>query len=194
MIQPTRLGRFCTSVLRLFGWRIVYEKPPVAKSVIFVYPHTSNWDFPIGILFRYATGMPIRWVGKDTLFRWPYGAAFRRLGGIAVNRRVSTGFVSQMVDEFTRNETFYLAIAPEGTRSYTNSLKSGFYRVAMAAQVPLTLGFFDYARREAGIAGYLILSGDETADLARIAAVYADKRGKHPAKQGRIAFAGKDAA
>jgi 1-acyl-sn-glycerol-3-phosphate acyltransferase len=194
VIQPSCLGRLSANVLRLFGWRIVYEKPPVAKSVIIVYPHTSNWDFPIGILFCYATGMPIHWAGKDTLFRWPYGAVFRRLGGFPVNRRMRTGFVGQMVDEFARHKTFYLAITPEGTRRYTNNWKSGFYRVAMAAQVPLTLGFFDYARREVGIAGYLTLSGDETVDLAQIAAVYADKRGRHPAKQGRIAFAEKDAA
>ena len=191
MIQPTCLGRFCAGVLRLFGWRIVYEKPPVAKSVIIVYPHTSNWDFLLGILFRYATGMPIRWVGKDTLFHWPFDAAFRRLGGIPVNRRERTGFVAHIVDEFARNETFYLAITPEGTRRYVNTLKSGFYRVAMAAQVPLTLGFFDYARREVGIAGYLTLSGDESADLAKIAAIYSDKRARYPHKAGRITFAEK---
>jgi 1-acyl-sn-glycerol-3-phosphate acyltransferase len=179
------------ALLRLFGWRMVYAPPPVAKAVIIIYPHTSNWDFPLGLLFRYASGMPIHWVGKDTLFRWPFAALFHRLGGIPVNRRERTGFVANMTNEFACHESFYLAIAPEGTRRYTSSLKSGFYRVALSAKVPLALGFFDYVRREIGIAGYLTLCGDENADLAQIAAAYADRHGKHPSKQGRIAFAEK---
>ena len=186
------IGPVCTALLRLIGWRSVYATPPVAKAVIVVYPHTSNWDFPLGILFRYATGMPIRWVGKDTLFRWPFAAMFRSLGGIPVNRRIHNGFVAQMTNEFTQQPCLYLAITPEGTRSMVPWLKSGFYRLALAAQVPLAIGFIDYSRREVGIAGYLKLSGNVDADLASLAAAYAGKHGKYPAQEGPFIFKDND--
>jgi len=175
-------------LLALFGWKVIYVPPPGPKAVIIVYPHTSNWDFPIGVLARCTFRLPISFAGKDSLFRWPFGALFRRLGGIPVDRGKRTGFTSQMVAEFERREQFYLAIAPEGTRRATSELKSGFYRLALAAGVPLGCGYIDYSRREAGIREYLTLSGDESADLNRIAGVYAGRHGKHPAQEGRIAF------
>lgn len=182
-------GRLTVGLLHWFGWRMINAPAPVAKAVIFVYPHTSNWDFPLGILFRYASGLPIRWVAKDTLFCGPFGILLRRIGGIPVDRRKRSGFVAQMVAEFECNDRFFLAIAPEGTRRKTDSLKSGFYRLALAAKVPLALATFDYRRREVGIFGYLNLTGDESVDLAQLAAAYADRRGKYPEKEGRIAFA-----
>lgn len=176
-------------LLRLFGWKVLYVPPPAPKAVIIVYPHTSNWDFPIGVLARSTFRLPISFAGKDSLFRWPFGALFRRLGGIPVDRSKRTGFTRQMVAEFNRREQFYLAIAPEGTRRGTTELKSGFYRLALAAGVPLGCAFIDYSRREAGIQDYLTLSGDESADLKRISEIYAGRHGKHPAQEGRIRFA-----
>ncbi|TRZ66187.1 MAG: glycerol acyltransferase [Rhodocyclaceae bacterium] len=176
-------------LLGLFGWKVLYVPPPGPKAVIIVYPHTSNWDFPIGILARSTIRLQIGFAGKDSLFRWPFGALFRWLGGIPVDRSKRTGFTSQMVAEFNRRQQFYLAIAPEGTRRATSGLKSGFYRLALAASVPLGCAYIDYSRREAGIQDYLALSGDESADLKQISEIYAGRHGKHPAQEGCIRFA-----
>ena len=175
-------------LLRLFGWKVIYAPPPVPKAVVIFYPHTSNWDFVIGILARSTIRLPIAFAGKDSLFRRPFGGLFRWLGGFPVDRGKRTGFIAQMAAEFERHPQFYLAIAPEGTRRAVDRLKSGFYRLALAARVPLGCAFIDYPRREIGIRDYLELSGDEAADLGRIAAVYAGRHGKHPGQEGRIAF------
>ncbi len=181
------------ALLRLVGWRLI-NVPPQPKAVIMVYPHTSNWDFPLGLLFRLGAGIPIHWAAKDSLFFWPLGILFRFIGGVPVNRRKRTGFVEQMTEAFAANERFYLAIAPEGTRGATAHLKSGFYRLAMKAKVPLALATIDYARREVGIFAYFELSGDESADIARLAIAYAERRGKHPAQQAPVVFAEVDQA
>ena len=181
-------SRFCRALLQLAGWKVVLVRPPGPKAVVIVYPHTSNWDFIVGILARYAIAIPFRFVGKDTLFRWPFGGLFRRLGGIPVNRRQSTGFVGGLIEAFDKADSLYLAIAPEGTRRRIDHWKSGFYRVALAANVPLGLAFIDYSRREVGIEAWLSLSGNEAEDLARIRAGYSNKRGKRPEMEGDIRF------
>ena len=182
------VGRLARRLLAAFGWKLVYQPPAVPKAVIVFYPHTSNWDFVIGIIARAVIDLPVHWAGKDELYRWPLRALFKRLGGIPVNRRERTGFVAQMAAEFERRRRFYLAITPEGTRRRTDFWKSGFYRLALAVDVPLGLAFIDYPKREIGILGYLSLSGDETSDLQRIAASYAGRRGKYPGQEGAIAF------
>ena len=171
------------------GWRIVYASPPAPKCVITFYPHTSNWDFVIGILARAAIGLPCHFVAKDTLFRWPTGGILRRMGGIPVNRREHTGFIAQLAREFSSRERFFVAIAPEGTRSRTERWKSGFYHLALAARVPLALAYIDYPRREIGIGAYLDLTGDAERDLAAIRGFYSDKIGRWPGKQGEIRLA-----
>ena len=175
-----------SALLRLLGWQPVLVDPPGPKGLIVVYPHTSNWDFPIGILYKSAVRLPVRWMGKDTLFRWPIRGLMQRLGGIPVNRRAHTGFVEEMVDEFGRHPWLWLVLAPEGTRAHTDYWKSGFYRIALAAQLPLGLGFIDYPTRRVGVDTYITLSGDEDADMARIRAFYADKHGLRPAQAGEI--------
>lgn len=184
----TLSGRVARALLRLFGWRVDFLWPPPAKAVIAVYPHTSNWDFVIGILARAAIGLPLSWIGKDTIFRWPFGALFRRLGGIPVDRRQHHGMVAQMQVEFARRPNLWLAIAPEGTRAHTDHLRSGFYRLACAAGVPLGLGYLDYGRRTVGIGDWIGLSGDPEADLARLRAFYAGKSALRPAQAGEIRF------
>lgn len=187
-MQGGLLSRLCRALLGLFGWRVPLVPPPVPKAVVIFYPHTSNWDFPIGVIGRAALDLPLRYVAKHTLFRWPFGMLFRGLGGIAVDRRVSTGLVEQLRARFDAHDTFYLAITPEGTRSRTEYWKSGFYQIARAARVPVGLGFIDYGGRRVGIDTWLELSGDADADMARIAAFYADKRGFHPEKAGPVRF------
>ena len=187
-VGPGVLGRVAFAVLRAFGWRVVLAQPVPMKCVVVFYPHTSNWEFPIGLLAKWVSGIHFRYVGKDALFRWPFGRMFRRWGGIPVNRRLSTGFIGQMRDEFARHDDFRLVIAPEGTRSRTEFWKSGFYHLARVAGVPVALGFIDYPRKRIGVGAYLELCGDPAADMRRIAAFYADKRGHRPGNQGPVAL------
>lgn len=167
-------------LLALLGWTLVEPLERPAKAVLVGYPHTSNWDGVYALLVKLALGLDARWVGKDTLFRWPIGGIMRRLGGIPIDRSAPHGFVAQMAAEFASRPDFLLVIAPEGTRSLTKGWKSGFYRIALAAKVPVALAFVDYERREAGILTYLTLTGDPASDIATIAAHYEGRQGKHP--------------
>lgn len=182
------MQRWAKALLALFGWRVDITWPPVPKCVIVVYPHTSNWDFIVGVLARLAAGLPAQWIGKDTLFRWPLAGLLRRIGGIPVNRREHTGLIGNLAGELERRPWMWLAIAPEGTRSRTDHWKSGFYRLAVAARVPVGLAFIDYRERVVGLGVYLALSGREHVDLERMRAFYAGKTAKHPEQAGEIRF------
>ena len=175
-------------LLRLLGWRTVYTPPPGPKSVVPVYPHTSNWDFPLGVLFKAKHGLDMNWAGKDTMFRWPLKRIFLSLGGVPINRRESTGLVQQLINTFARSERICLCIAPEGTRARTDHWKTGFYRLALAARVPVGLGFIDYRQKLMGIERWVMLTGDEDKDLALFRAFYADKVAFDPQKAGEIRF------
>jgi 1-acyl-sn-glycerol-3-phosphate acyltransferase len=182
------MARFFAWLLRLFGWRIVLSPPPSTKTVVIGYPHTSNWDFPLTMLWRFATGFPLHWVAKKEMFENPLGGLFRRWGGVPLDRAHVGGFIDQVGEEFRRRDGFHLAIAPEGTRRKTAHWKSGFYRLALAADVPLGLAFIDYGTKTIGIGEWLTLSGERAADLERIRAFYAGKRGYRPQQAGDIRF------
>lgn len=172
-------------LLRWVGWRIEFDGLPARQGVIAVYPHTSNWDFPIGLLTKWAVGLPARFWAKDSLFRLPLiGAFMRRVGGIAVDRSAANGLVGSTVQQMEsarrRGEWFWLAVAPEGTRRAVPGWKSGFYRVALGADVPLCVASIDYGRRVVRVADFLSLSGDEAQDMARVAACLDGVRGLHP--------------
>lgn len=168
------------TLLRRLGWTLLEPANKPAKAVVIAYPHTSNWDFLYTMLGKATLGLDAHWVAKDSLFRWPQGIVMRGMGGIPVNRRQRTGFVEQMAAEFASRDSFILALAPEGTRSLTAGWKTGFYRIALAAGVPVALACVDYARREVGVLCYLELSGDMAADIKRIAEVYAGRQGYRP--------------
>jgi 1-acyl-sn-glycerol-3-phosphate acyltransferase len=169
------------TLLKLFGWTLIEPPERPARAVLVGYPHTSNWDGVYALLVKLALGLDAHWVGKDSLFRWPLGRLFRRLGGIPINRSARNGFVAEMAAQFAARPDFLLVIAPEGTRSLTQGWKSGFYRIALAADVPVALAFVDYPRRQAGILTWLKMTGDPAADIAAIAAHYEGHQGKHPA-------------
>ncbi len=175
-------------MLALLGWRVDIAWPPSPKAVIIVYPHTSNWDFVVGILARFAAGLAAHFVGKDTLFRWPLGPILRRLGGIPVNRREPTGLIGRLAAEMAARDRMWLVFAPEGTRSRTDHWKAGFYHLALEAKVPVGLAYIDWGARVVGLTEYLALSGNEEQDLARIRAAYAGKTGKHPDQASDIRF------
>jgi 1-acyl-sn-glycerol-3-phosphate acyltransferase len=125
-------------IFRSWGWSVEGPLPyDVPKCVVVVYPHTSNWDFPVGILFREVYDLDIGFVGKHSLFKPPLGWLMRRLGGKPVVRTGNTKFVEGVVKVFERNEVFRLCLTPEGTRSRVDKLKSGFHFMALAAGVPI---------------------------------------------------------
>jgi hypothetical protein len=185
---PERNGhaRAGAAVMRALGWRVRLLQPVPARCVIIVYPHTSNWDFVIGLAAKWYLGMTFSFLAKDTLFRGPLGVCLRRWGGLAVDRRASHGVIGGLAQRFAQADDCRLVIAPEGTRARMPAWKSGFYHLARAANVPVGLGFLDYGRREAGIGAYVDLTGDVEADMARIAAFYADKGGRRPELAGPV--------
>lgn len=166
-------------ILNLLGWKLLDLPQRPAKAVVIAYPHTSNWDFPMTLLALAALPYGAQWVAKDTLFRGVCGPIMRGLGGVAVNRRERTGFVARVADEFNTRENFHLIVATEGTRGLQPGWKSGFYRIALAAGVPVVMATVDYDTREVGLLASITLSGDETADMAAIAACYDGRRGYH---------------
>lgn len=183
---PSLYNRFCRSILRLTGWKLVGSRPAYPQYVMVGAPHTSNFDFLIFLLIIGAFDIPARWVGKDTLFRGPAGWLLTRLGGIPVNRRSSNGFVQQMVDLFSSNPELVMAIAPEGTRSRATAWKTGFYYIATGAEVPIALCYLDASRRQAGMGPVITPCGNIQADFELIRQFYLDKTGLVPARQSQI--------
>lgn len=185
---PPDPRHWAARLLRAFGWTLELAPVPATHVMVAVYPHTSNWDFPLGLLTRFACRWPIHWVGKAAIFAGPWRGLLRRWGGIPVDRSAAEGFAEALAGEFARRDHLMVAIAPEGTRRHVDALKSGFYRIALAANAPIGLGYIDYGKRRIGIGGYFTPSGDTAADLEIMQRFYADKRGRYPAQAGNIRF------
>jgi len=184
--KPSLLRRAALGLLALAGWRSVLVWPPEPRGVIIVYPHTSNWDFVLGMLFKVGNYLPANWIGKKEMFPWPFTGLLKWLGGIPLDRKRSKGFLDALVEEFRRRDWMWVAIAPEGTRSHTDHLKSGFYQIALAADVPVALAYIDYGTRTLGIDTYVRMTGDRDADMAKIREFYANKRGHRPELAGEL--------
>lgn len=157
-------------VLKTWGWKITGHYPfEIPKVVIAVAPHTSNWDFPVGVLTNSAMRCRANYVGKHTLFRWPFGYLFRYWGGIPVDRSTRHNFVAQVVEQFQKLERLHLVLAPEGTRKKVEKFKTGFYHIANGANVPICLCSFHWDIKEVFFDPELFWpSDDEQADLAKI--------------------------
>jgi 1-acyl-sn-glycerol-3-phosphate acyltransferase len=173
-------------ILKKISWKLDVSYQEAKSYVLVGAPHTSNLDFIFTMLLIYATGIKMNWIAKDSLFRWPFGSIFRRLGGIAVNRKSRNEFVRQMVAAFDQNKNLVVAISPEGTRSKANYWKTGFYYIALAAQVPIVMGYIDYEKKILGIGPSFYPTGDIKKDFEQIKRFYSDKKGKYPGKQGTI--------
>lgn len=178
-------------LLRRMGWTVHFDGLPGLQGVLAVYPHTSNWDFVVLVIVKWAVGIPVRFWGKDSLFRFPlFGRWMRSLGGVPVERTSAHGVVAdtvaQMEQARVRGEYFWLAVAPEGTRKYIPGWRSGFYRTAAQAAVPLGLVKVNYALSEVAVLDFLRLSGDETVDFRRIAAGLEGAVGCRPANTAPI--------
>ncbi len=186
---PTWGQRTALRIMNLFGWNVLYKPLPGPHGIAVVYPHTSNWDFVVGLLAKWSIGMQFRWLAKDSLFRGPMGAVMRYWGGIPIDRSAPQGATQTLARNMLESPWCWIAITPEGTRSYRPHWKSGFYRLALAARVPVLLCFIDYRARELGVVDYITLSGDEDADMAAIAKVYQGREARFPAKAAPVKLA-----
>ena len=160
-------------MLRVLGWRIGPGLPDLAKAVIITAPHSSNWDFPVGIAVVFALRLDVRFVGKVELFRGPLGPLMRWLGGLPVNRKHPVGLVEQTVAMFREREALLLAVAPEGTRKPVERWKSGFHRIAVAAGVPIVPCYFDNTHKVVGFGAPFYPTGNAEADITALRAFYA---------------------
>lgn len=169
-------------VLRLLGWRTRGEFPREGceRCVLIAAPHTSNWDLPFMIAFAMAFEIHISWIGKETLFRGAFGAFMRWLGGLPVRRGASEGQVDAIAELFRERTHLVLAIAPEGSRFRREHWKSGFYWIARRAGVPILPAYLDYGTKTAGFGAPIWPSDSLRADMDRLRAVYAGKRGLYP--------------
>jgi len=188
VISPLMRG-LAFAFLKVFGWRLEGRLPDVNKLVVIAAPHTSNWDLPILLSLAFALKAKASWLGKHTLFRWPFGFLFRWMGGIPVYRSASQNVVAQSVEMFRNSEKLILAIPPEGTRGKVSHWKTGFYYIALGAEVPISLGFMDYKRKASGLGPTLYPTGDIEADMEIIRNFYANVTGKYPDKASLPALA-----
>lgn len=165
----------------LLGWKIVNRFPEdLKKYVVIAAPHTSWQDFPIGILTRNTTGIKINYIGKDSLFKGPFGFLFRWLGGTPVDRSKNNNLVDAIVDIFNSREEFRLALSPEGTRKKTERWKTGFYFIAKGAKVPIVMATLDFGKKEVKISEPYYPTDDQEKDFQVFYNFYKDVKGKHP--------------
>jgi 1-acyl-sn-glycerol-3-phosphate acyltransferase len=181
-IRPALARRF----LRLSGWALEGKRPAVRGFVLIAAPHTTNWDLLYFLACAWAFGIRPSWTGKHTLFRGPLGPVMRWLGGIPVDRSRPGGLVGELALVFQREPDLVLTVPPEGTRGRAKFWKSGFYQVALAAQVPIVMGYLDYGRRRGGLGPVLAPGLDLRSDMDAIRAFYVDKRGKYPELFGEV--------
>ena len=162
-------GRFMMGVR---GWRFEGAVPNEPKMVLIVAPHTSNWDFPTGLWAKFALRLKAGFLGKHTLFWWPFGVFLRSIGGIAIDRSKAEGIAEDSTRAFRDSDRLLLVIAPEGTRSRSEKWKSGFYRIAVAAEVPILIIAFDYSRKVVRLGPLFRPTGDYGKDLPEIQSHY----------------------
>ena len=189
---PTFGQRISLRVLGLFGWRIKFAPLPGPRGVLIVYPHTSNWDFMVGIFTKWALAIPFHWIAKESLFTGLCGAIlgpfFRAWGGEPIARNASTGAINRLAQRINAADFYWLVITPEGTRKYRDYWPSGFYHIALTAGVPLGMAAFDYAKKEVRLVDYATLTGDQETDLQRIREAFDSCRGLRAECAGPIRF------
>jgi 1-acyl-sn-glycerol-3-phosphate acyltransferase len=179
-LRPNRFARWLgRTVLRLGGWRMVGAFPDIPKLVLIGAPHSTNWDGVFGLAAKLALGLDIRILGKHQLFWGPLAPLMRALGVIAVNRQAATGVADDLALRIRAADCFWLGIAPEGTRKPVERWKTGFWKIAHAAEVPVLPAYFHYPDRVIGIGPPVTLSDDMEADIARLRAWYRPWQGKY---------------
>jgi 1-acyl-sn-glycerol-3-phosphate acyltransferase len=150
------------------GWRIDGDVPDLPKMVLIVAPHSSNWDFIVGVAAKAAMRLRVRFLGKDTLFRFPLGLVMRYLGGIPVDRSTANAVVTSVVAQFDRRPRMLLAVAPEGTRKRVDRWRTGFYHIARGAGAPILPIAFDWGAKTIRIGALFSPTGDLERDLREL--------------------------
>jgi 1-acyl-sn-glycerol-3-phosphate acyltransferase len=173
------LGR---TVLKAMGWSVKGEFPNEPKLMFAVAPHTSNWDFIVGLFTMFAIGFKINWLGKHSMFKWPLKRLMESMGGVPVYRHAPQGFVEQVAEQFRKHERLHIAIAPEGTRSKVGKLKSGFLRMATAAEIPVFRVSLDYANKQVVLGDLFYPTGDIEKDERACYEWYGQFGAKFPEK------------
>lgn len=168
--------------LRWRGWRVEGEAPNLAKFVFIAAPHTSNWDVVFMLAAAGAMGIRISWLGKNSLFKFPLGPLMRATGALPVDRSKRNELVKNVAALFEARRGLILAVSPEGTRKYVDTWKSGFYQIALQANVAIGLGYLDYGQKTCGFKGTLVPTGNVRADMERIRAAYQGVTARNPAQ------------
>lgn len=170
------------AIFKLIGWKNAGHHPGhIKKAVVIAVPHTSNWDFPIGIMSRASWNINIRFVGKKSLFKPPLGWYMKWMGGYPVDRTKHTNFIEAVTNIYKREDEFMLCLAPEGTRKKVRKLKRGFYFIAKNANVPIILVKFNFKLKEVNYSEPFYVTDNIHADLAYIYDYFRDVPGKIPA-------------
>lgn len=176
-------AKLARKMLDRAGWTLVGEPPDVPVAIVIAAPHTSNWDFALMLAMTRAVGISPHFLMKKEVFKGPVAPLMRAIGGVPVDRAAAAGLVDDLVARASSGERFFLVIAPEGTRKSGKYWKSGFYRIASQAGVPIVMGSCDGPSRTVTYGPALVPTGDVRADMDVIRAFYADKRGVHPGRR-----------
>jgi len=176
------MQKLIISFLKLFGWNYELHVEIPDKCILCVAPHTSNWDYIIGMLFYRSIGGKPNVLMKKEWFFFPFSYIFRSLGALPVDRKKRTSVSDQMVEVFNSRSHFQLAISPEGTRKKNAQWKTGFYYIALNAGVPITLAYIDYSKKEIGVKTIFYPTGDLNRDMEEIKGYYKDVHAKYPEK------------
>jgi 1-acyl-sn-glycerol-3-phosphate acyltransferase len=186
-----RLARLALSAV---GWRTEGTLPEAPRMVLIAAPHTSNWDAVLLLLAARVFGIELQWFVKDSWFFFPFGAVMRGVGGVPIDRTAPRGIVEQAIAQLAASERMVLAVPPEGTRGQSAYWKTGFYRIAVGAKVPIVLGYLDYRRKVAGLGPLVYPTGDMHADFEIFRDFYSKVTARFPEKVGAIAPADADEA
>ena len=180
-IVNTVLRAFSIAFMRLKGWRVEGSLPPNGlKSVLIAAPHTSNWDLPYTLMTAFILGLNVYWMGKAQIFKPPFRGLMMWLGGIPVDRDKASNLVAASIEALSAaTGPLQLIVPPEGTRSNTRFWKTGFYYIAVGAQLPIVMAYMDYEKKRSGLGPVFVPTGDVEADMAAIKAFYAPMKGRH---------------
>jgi 1-acyl-sn-glycerol-3-phosphate acyltransferase len=159
--------------VQLAGWKFETALPAARKYVALAVPHTSNWDGLLLIALAQSVGLPMHFMIKSDWVNGPIGPLLRRAGAVSIDRDRARDVVDQMIAEFDRRDELVLVIPPEGTRGRAEYWKSGFYRIALGAKVPVVPGYLDFGRKRCGLGPAIDMTGDVRTDMDRLRAFYA---------------------